>query len=125
MAGGRFGEIRKPVFGREGDAPHVTLDLKFQSDLEKLAYGARALYPNYPSRNRTRRNIGVVAGDVEHNHRILRHIMLGLVFAAVAVDHNRRGAFLEGLTEGVDSRDRHRDGLSDARASTLLRAGIV
>src|SRR5271156_1664787 len=51
--------------------------------------------------------------------------MLRLVFAAMAIHHDRGGPFLEWLAERIRTRYSDRDCLHDARAAALLRARIV
>ena len=64
-------------------------------------------------------------GNLELDRRILGNVVLGLVLAAVTVDHHGRGAFLERLAERVHTRYRNRHGLHNTRATALLCAGVI
>src|SRR5256885_2123449 len=113
-----FGK-REPIFWREGDAPHVAWHFQFQGDLEELPDGARALNPSNAAARGTWGLACLRMGDLEGDPHVFQHVVFGLIAAAVAVDNESGGPLSERPTEGVDSRNRQRNRLNNARASAL------
>ncbi len=114
-----------PIFGWECDAPDVACRFEFKPDLKQFAHGTRSLHPDHMSRHDARRNARLHPRNFQRDDGILRNVMLRLVFAAVAVHHDRGRAFFERLAERVDSRYRDGNCLHDPRAPALLCAGIA
>src|SRR5690348_13544963 len=88
---------REPVRGWESDAPDVAGSGELDADLEKFANGAGTLDPGDAPFDHARRSIGFAARNLNGHLRGFGDVMLGLIFAAVAVHGNGGGAFFEGL----------------------------
>src|ERR1700756_932430 len=111
----------EPVLGWKSDAPGVAGKLQLQGDLEELADRARALNPGDASADGARRLSGFRMGHLERDPHIFQNVVLRLVAAAVAIDDEGGGTFVEGATECVDTRDGQGNGLNDARAAALAQ----
>src|SRR2546423_13317556 len=111
-----FGK-REPVLGREANAPDVSGQLQFQGDLEELADGARTLNPGDAPANGASRLARLRMGHFERHPHIFKDVMFGLITTAVAVDNQRGSAFVERSTQGVDTSNRQKHGLYNARAA--------
>ena len=116
---------RDPVFRRKRDSPDISSCFEFQADLKQLPNRSRPLHPHDMAGHDARRKRRLHARNFQGDDGILGDVVLGLVFAAVAVNHHRGGAFFEWLPERVDARYRDGNRLYDARAPALLRAGIA
>ena len=119
-----FARHREPVVGRKRDAPNIPGNFKLQADLKKFADCAGTLDPDHPPDERPPGCASLGPRDFQGDGRVLGNVVLRLVLAAVAVDHDGRGALFERLPERIDTRDRDWHGLDNSRASTLLLAGI-
>src|SRR2546423_11902347 len=95
-----FGKC-EPIFWRKGDTPGVSGRFQFQSDLEELTDRARALNPGNTAAHSARRLTAFGVGYFQSDPHILEHVMFGLVAAAMAIDDERRSAFVEGAAQGV------------------------
>jgi hypothetical protein len=110
---------RKPIRWRKGNAPSVPWDFQLQGDLEKLSHSAWTLDPSHSSANSSGSLPGFGVRDFESDPHIFQNVVLRLVAAAVAIDDQRRGAFREGASECINTRNRQRNRLHDPRAASL------
>src|SRR6202008_3133068 len=94
-------------------------------NLEKFADGARTLHPDHSPLNGVWRAAVLRGRNIQRNDTNLWDGVDRLVLATVAVHHHGGSAFFEGLPQSIHTRHSERDGLHDARAAALLRAGIV
>src|SRR5579862_7863472 len=92
-----FSDGGLPVIGRKRDAPHVAGCFKLESNLKKLANGARTLNPHHSPLNGVRRPSRFGRRNIQSDRRILGNVVLRLVLTTVAVHHHGRSALFEGL----------------------------
>ena len=112
---------REPVVRWKCHTPDVARGFQFHAHLEEFTHGARPLDPGNACARMPR---GVSRFRVRHfkiHPAVARHIMFGLVAAAVAAQDKRRGALLEGLSQRVLAGNGKRHGLHDPRAPPALR----
>ena len=95
---------RNPIIGREGDTPNVSRDLELETDLKQLANGTGALDPSNAALGAAGFLAGFGAGNLDDHHGILRNVVLGLIFAAVAAHDYGGGPLAERLAKSVDAR---------------------
>lgn len=116
---------RKPIGWRKRDSPSVAGNFEFESDLKKLADGARALDPCDAAANGARGLIGFSVRHIERNPHIFQDVVLRLIAAAVAIDDESGSTFGEGTAERVNAGDRERDRLHDARAAAFPQIFVL
>ena len=115
----------RPIFRRKRDAPGISGHFKFQANLKKFANRPRPLHPNHAPFRALRLAAGFRLRNIQLHDRIFGDVMLRLVFAAMAIHHDRRRPFFKRLPERIRTRYCDRDRLHDARAAALLRARFV
>jgi hypothetical protein len=119
----RRGRLRagKPIARGKCDAPDVAGNFQLDAHLKQLAHRARALDPGNARPHRARLVAGLRVGHFQRHPHVLQDIVFGLVAGPVAIDDQRRSAFLEGTAQRVHTRHRKRHGLHNPRGAALMR----
>ena len=117
--------VREPIFGGRFDVPNISRNFKFQSDMENFAIGAGPLNPDDSSGEQARTRSTLAGADFDGERGTFRDVMLRLILAAVAVDGNGGGEFLELLAQCVHTPYGDRHGVNDSCTATVFCTTFV